>query len=216
MHIKHKKIAIILVVLAIFILMFFCIDKLILQYAENTTILTKEKKYSQEKYYFENNQSNLNQITASDNTNKIYESLLSQQNPIILQNSKIENDKKWKLEIPKINLYANISEGTDNNVLQNYIGHFRQTSKWNGNIGLAAHNRGYKNNYFKELKQLEYGDKINYFYNYKEKHFKVEKKKIILNTDWSSLSRKDDNKLTLITCIENKPQYRLCVEAVEV
>ena len=31
---------------------------------------------------------------------------------------------------------------------------------YDGNVGLAAHNRGYKNNYFENLKQLKEGDKI--------------------------------------------------------
>lgn len=33
----------------------------------------------------------------------------------------------WVLEIPKINLIANISEGTSKEVLENFIGHFEET-----------------------------------------------------------------------------------------
>ena len=33
-----------------------------------------------------------------------------------------------------------------------------------GNIALAAHNRGYKVNYFQDLKKLEIGDEIYYSY----------------------------------------------------
>ena len=58
----------------------------------------------------------------------------------------INND--WKLEIPKINLEAEISEGTDIETLNRNIAHFPETVKENGNIRLAAHNRGYKVNYF--------------------------------------------------------------------
>ena len=52
----------------------------------------------------------------------------------------------WYLEIPIISLKANIEEGTTKEVMDNYIGHFEETSKNYGNVGLAAHNRGYKNN----------------------------------------------------------------------
>ena len=39
--------------------------------------------------------------------------------------------------------------------MEDYIGHFEETKKDIGNIGLAAHNRGYKNNYFQNLKELK-------------------------------------------------------------
>ena len=58
-----------------------------------------------------------------------------------------KNSDEWKLEIPKISLCAKISEGTTSKVMDKYIGHFMETSKDNGNVGLAAHNRGYKVNY---------------------------------------------------------------------
>lgn len=55
---------------------------------------------------------------------------------------KIEaNENIWQIEIPKINLVAPIEEGTSIEVMNKFVGHFESTSKWNGNIGLAAHNR---------------------------------------------------------------------------
>ena len=55
---------------------------------------------------------------------------------------KIElSESVWKIEIPKINLIAPIGEGTSMEVMNKYVGHFENTEKWNGNIGLAAHNR---------------------------------------------------------------------------
>lgn len=73
----------------------------------------------------------------------------------------------WYLEIPKIKLKAKIQDGTDSDILNRYIGHFEETPKENGNIGLAAHNRGYKVNYFENIKELNKGDKIFYYYNRK-------------------------------------------------
>ena len=68
----------------------------------------------------------------------------------------------WCLEIPSINLKANIKEGTTKEIMDDYIGHFEESQKENGNVCLAAHNRGYKNNYFENIKNLKEGDKIYY------------------------------------------------------
>ena len=38
---------------------------------------------------------------------------------------------------------------------------------------------------------------------------------IIKSTNWSYLENTAENKITLITCIENKPDERLCVQAIE-
>lgn len=121
-------------------------------------------------------------------------------------------DKEWKLEIESINLKANISEGTDKDTLNKYIGHFENTKKDNGNIGLAAHNRGYKVNYFQDIKNLNVGDKIYYYYNGERHVYEVYVNYIILDTDWSVLEDNRDE-LTLITCVENKDEYRRCVKA---
>lgn len=76
--------------------------------------------------------------------NEIYENIMQQENTTETQLSKIEKDNQiWKIEIPKINLDAEISEGTDRETLNEYVGHFEETQVEEGNIGLAAHNRGY-------------------------------------------------------------------------
>lgn len=55
----------------------------------------------------------------------------------------IENNKEdveikdWYIEIPKINLKAPIEEGTSSKILESYVGHFSDTSKKEGTIGLA-------------------------------------------------------------------------------
>lgn len=74
-------------------------------------------------------------------------------------------ESNWYLEVPKIDLHAEIREGTDSKNLNRNIAHFEETVRLDGNIGLAAHNRGYKVNYFERLKELEKGDKIYYSYN---------------------------------------------------
>ena len=63
------------------------------------------------------------------------------------------------IEIPKINLAANIVEGTTEEILNSYVGHFSETVCINGNVGLAAHNRGYPVNYFARIKELTENNK---------------------------------------------------------
>ena len=121
----------------------------------------------------------------------------------------------WKIEIPKINLKADIAEGTTTEVMDAYVGHFEDTSKNKGNIGLAAHNRGYKVNYFQNLKNLKEGDEIIYTYKKQQRKYEVKTLKIIKDTDWTMLEKTEDNRITLITCVENQPEYRRCVQAVE-
>ena len=119
------------------------------------------------------------------------------------------------MQIDKISLKAEIQEGTTKEVMEDYVGHFEETSKDTGNVGLAAHNRGYKNNYFSRLKELNEGDEIKYKYNGIERIYEVTKHEIIENTDWSELEETDENKITLITCVENEPNYRRCIQGIE-
>ena len=90
-----------------------------------------------------------------------------------------EKNEIWQIEIPEISLIATISEGTTQEVLNQYVGHFENTSKEEGNVGLAAHNRGYDVNYFKDLKLLKEGDEIKYMHNEFQKTYEVEKCRIM-------------------------------------
>ena len=126
-----------------------------------------------------------------------------------------EEKDMWYIEIPKINLKADIREGTTKEIMEDYIGHFEETKKEEGNVGLAAHNRGYKNNYFERLKELKEGDSIFYNYHGQIKEYLVTKHVIIKDTDWSYLEATEDNKITLITCVENEPEYRRCIQGEE-
>ncbi len=132
------------------------------------------------------------------------------------ENERNENNLgSWYIEIPSINLSAPIAEGTDSNTLNNYIGHFTETSTEIGNVGLAGHNRGYENNYFQNLKKLKKGDKIIYTHDTLKKEYSVDKIEIIENSNWNYLKESEENRITLITCVENEPKYRRCVQAVE-
>lgn len=73
---------------------------------------------------------------------------------------------------------------------------------------------GYPVNYFARLKELEIGDEIIYKVNNLTRNYIVKTAKIIEETDWSYLQKTKDNRITLITCVENRPTKRLCIQAI--
>lgn len=154
-------------------------------------------------------------------TTKITPKNISKVKKVSKKKTKSKKTKKlkstvWKLEIPKIGLNASIAEGTSQSVLNKYIGHFTETLRQNGNVGLAAHNRGFAVNYFSKLNKLSKNDIIYYTYKGVRKKYKVVYKKRIQATDWSKLYYTNDERITMITCVKNKPHLRLCVQAKRV
>ena len=125
----------------------------------------------------------------------------------------LKDDVLGILTIEKIGLNATVKEGSTSDVLAEYVGHISETPKYDGNIGLAAHNRFNKYSYFARINELKNGDIITYKTKYGTKDYVVNKKSVIFETDWSNLEDDGTNKLTLITCIANKRNQRLCVQA---
>lgn len=126
------------------------------------------------------------------------------------------SNSSWRLEIPKIGLKASIAEGTSPDILNKYIGHFSQTPKDCRNVGLAAHNGGYKVNYFSKLKNLALNDIIYYTYNGNTSTYSVSAINIIDSYNWSYLRYYGDERLTLITCVDNDSTHRRCVQATKI
>ena len=44
----------------------------------------------------------------------------------------------------------------------------------------------------------------------------MNKKAVIYETDWKLLEDDGTNKLTLVTCVANKKNQRLCIQATEI
>lgn len=168
---------------------------------------------------------NISQNTTKENeNNKTREKTNSTNQTKEEKQAKTENattketnikEKQWYLKIPRIFLEAEIAEGTTTEVMNTYIGHFEESAKKEGNICLAAHNRGYPVNYFQNLKLLKKGDKIEYKYQNFKKEYEVTENYIIKDTDWSCMEKTEENEITLITCIENEPEYRRCIKGIE-
>ena len=119
------------------------------------------------------------------------------------------------LTIEKIGLKAPVKDGTTDEILSNYIGHIEETATYDGNVGLAAHNRGCENSYFARINELEKGDIIKYKTKFFDRIYVVDNIQVIYETDWSLLESTQENKLSLITCISGRKTQRLCVQATE-
>lgn len=160
-------------------------------------------------YYLKNYDNKLvdaNVITTDSN----YENITYE------KEEKLENDLIGILKIEKIGLKATVKEGSNSKILKDYIGHIEGTSLYDGNICLAAHNRGNKYSYFARLNELKNGDIVKYTTNFYTREYKINSIKTIFETDLTILENTNENKITMITCIKNKRNQRLCVQAVQI
>lgn len=120
-----------------------------------------------------------------------------------------------KIIIPAIGVEAPIKEGTTAEILKESVGHFSNTSYWNGNVALASHNRGTYAHYFENINNLNIKDEIIYQTKLGTRVYVVNNIEQISEENLSVLDNCKENTITLITCIKNKPNLRLCVKAIE-
>ena len=116
------------------------------------------------------------------------------------------------LKISKLGLNVKVYEGENN--LEKGVGHFADTAVFAGNVAIAGHNRGV-NSYFGEIHHLKLGDEITYTTKLGTKKYAVTSVRKINAADFSFLRETSDNRLTLITCVKNEPNFRRCVQARE-
>ena len=119
------------------------------------------------------------------------------------------------LSIPKINVTGKVYEDESLENLSKGIGHFKFTSCWDGNVGLAGHNRGIAVT-FGQIHTLTAGDKIIYTTKLGTRTYEVFYVGQINEADLSRLNRTNENIVTLITCVNDIPELRWCVQAIEV
>ena len=125
-----------------------------------------------------------------------------------------KNGSLGKIEIPALGLSVGIYQGTDSKTLAKGVGHFEDTSIWEGNVCLAAHNRG-ANSYFGQIHTLNIGDKITLTTKLGTRTYQVTDVSKVSETDRSGLADSSENMLTLYTCVRNQRDQRWCVTAVE-
>ena len=119
-----------------------------------------QKKVQSSSLVFKSNEVNSNKENKKSNKDKVNnEKQILKTNQVVLNQYK-QND--WRIFIPTLNLDAPILDGTSQSILRKAVGHFEDTPTLDGNVCLAAHNRGYKYNFFQEIKRLNIGDVITY------------------------------------------------------
>ena len=119
------------------------------------------------------------------------------------------------LKIPSLNINMKVWEGETRASMAKGLGHYSSTSGWDGNIGICGHNRGAKYN-IGSIRNLEIGDNITYSTVYGTRTYAVILVKTISDSDWSYLQATADNRITITTCLADRPSKRVCVQAVEV
>ena len=116
------------------------------------------------------------------------------------------------LKIPAIDVSVKVYDGTTTANMKKGATHFTETSYWDGNVAMAAHNRS---SYFGKIYKLKSGDKITYSTNIGTRKYEVVSVYKIDDDDTSCLNDSTENRLTLVTCVENQSAYRWCVIAKE-
>ncbi len=119
------------------------------------------------------------------------------------------------LKIPAIGLTVGIYEGTGSAPLLKGAGHFTNTSIWDGNVALAGHNRGVRND-FGKIHTLKSGDTITLTTMLGTRTYAVASVEKVSVNDSSGTAATTDNRVTLYTCVMNQPEYRWCVTVVQV
>ncbi len=124
------------------------------------------------------------------------------------------NGSLGTLSIPALGLNVKIVQGTDSAALAKGVGHFEESSIWNGNVCLAAHNRG-TNSYFGQIHTLSIGDTITLTTKLGTRSYSVTSVAMVSETDREALAASSENRITLYTCVRDQRDLRWCVQAVE-
>ena len=125
------------------------------------------------------------------------------------------NGSLGTLKIPSIGLTVGIYEGTGDAPLLKGAGHFEGTSIWAGNVAVAGHNRGVRND-FGKIHTLKTGDIITLTTILGTRTYAVSSVTKVDVTDTSGLASTAENCITLYTCVEDQSAYRWCVRGVEI
>ncbi len=118
------------------------------------------------------------------------------------------------LKIPSIGVNVKVYQGTGDASLAKGVGHFTDTSIWDGNVAIAGHNRGV-NTYFGKIHTLDAGDTMTLTTRLGTRTYAVSSVRKISVNDSSGMDATGENQLTLITCVKNQSAYRWCVMAVQ-
>ena len=126
-----------------------------------------------------------------------------------------EDGSLGTLVIPAIDLEVGVYQGTDATTLKKGAGHFEDSSIWDGNVAIAAHNRG-ANNYFGRIHTLGLGDRIILTTRQGTRTYEVSSVSKVDESDRSGLTSSATNMISLYTCVRDERDFRWCVQANEI
>ena len=118
------------------------------------------------------------------------------------------------LKIPSIGLTVKVFEGTGSAPLLKGAGHFTGASIWDGNVPIAGHNRGVRND-FGKIHTLKTGDIITFTTKLGARTYAVTGVEKVSVNDVSGLEPTTANMISLYTCVMDQPAFRWHVTAVE-
>ena len=130
-------------------------------------------------------------------------------------NSFTEGERIGVLTVPRLNRVVNVYEGETLRNMDFGAGRFSFTGANWGNTALIGHNRG-SNGFFSFVRHLQDGDILTLDMNGITRTYAVISVFIIDETDLTSLMDFRDTRLTLVTCVEYRPQYRRVAKLLEV
>lgn len=182
---------------------------------ESTSLLNDEENFM-EFYTVSAPSNNYMSITQEENLyQSTYQPQITSGNRVNIEPIFYNDGSIGILSIPSLNKEIRVWEGETETNMKLGVGHFSQTSAWDGNVGFAGHNRG-SYGYFENVKNLKIGDRLKYETSYGIRNYKIILKERIQDDDYSYLNWSDENMVTLITCVENSPSERWVIQAMEV
>lgn len=118
------------------------------------------------------------------------------------------------LSIPSLGIYRKAWDGEFADCAAKGLWHDSLSSGWDGNVVLFGHNRG-TGYAIGSINRLSPGDLIYYTTVYGTRTYQVAETVTISNTDRTRLQATADNRITLVTCLADHPEVRVCVQARE-
>jgi LPXTG-site transpeptidase (sortase) family protein len=121
-----------------------------------------------------------------------------------------------KLTVEKLGRAINIYEGESLASMNKGGGRFSFTGMNSGNTAIIGHNRGRTNGFFIFVKDLQQGDIITLDMGGITRNYAVTQTYIVTETDFSPLMQFGDNRLSLVTCLENQKNMRRIAVALQI
>ena len=119
-----------------------------------------------------------------------------------------DGDLIGKITVQKSGRIVNIYEGESMASMNKGGGRFSFTGMNSGNTGIIGHNRGRTNGFFIFVKDLREGDILTLEMGGVVKNYAVSLLYTVPDTDFTPLMQYGDNRLTLVTCLENQKNMR--------